>query len=159
MKILFVCLLLTTTLGLNLNAGEAFNPTEAYSKHKGFMVFLNWYFLQPAPMIVTKHFKKIKSLGALTHYRGRYGAFHQVDISVCNQKITEVLARTKSLPRGINVFLKTWLEDRLYQKIIIKQDARGESSFLMASSPDNLNCASLTSTAIDGNKILHISRL
>ena len=132
----------------SMSKAETFNPTKAYKNHKGFMVFLNWYFGQPAPMIITKHFRKLKSEGAFSHYRGKYGAFHTVDVTVCEDKIMEVFARTKKLPRGISPLLKSWLEERLYKRLVRTKDEDNESSFFMAAKNLSSRCQSMTNYVI-----------
>ena len=105
------------------------NPTLAFRRHKGFMVFLNWHFLQEAPMLVTKHFKRVASKGPWHLYRGHYGGFDQVDVGVCQGKITEVRAKSKPLPGGIGKFLETWLEPRLLKLVVSNSDDQEASRF------------------------------
>lgn len=122
---------------------QPINPTKEFARHKGFMVFINWYYLQDAPMIITKHFRQTMNQGPLKRYKGSYGAFHNIDVTVCRNKITEILAKTRPMAGGIDSFLKTWLEGRLYQNIDYKQDNASESVFLMTDPAANSGCASL----------------
>lgn len=138
---------LFTTPGLS----EEINQTQALSKHKGFMVFLNWYYNEEAPYLVTKHFRKVLQKGEWQVYHGAYGAFHNVEVGVCQGRITEVLAVSKPVAGGMDPFLKTWLEDRLYSKVAMKRDTDEESAFRIADPSPAASCAHLADSELDSH--------
>lgn len=116
------------------------SSSQLFARHKGFMVFLNWHFQQKAPMIVTKHFKKVSTEGQWQQYQGHYGAFDHIQIGLCQGKITDVLAITTAMPGGIDGFLKIWLEDRLYKMVKTTSDQPNQSSFYISASTNELPC-------------------
>ena len=117
MKVLFLLLIMAgsvTALGRS--------QSQNFSKHKGFMVFLNWYFMEPPPFLVKKHFRNTMTKGPWKEFEGSYGAFDKVKIGVCRGKIVQVAASTNKMPGGIKAFLDTWLNPLIKEKLSSHQD-------------------------------------
>lgn len=130
-------------LGPAFQSALAKTTSKAHAAHKGFMVFLNWHFLQPAPMIITEHFKKIEDRGPWQRYQGTYGAFDDIEVGVCQGKLTSVRAKTQKIQGGMEAFVSTWLEERLLEKITQKKDSQNSSEFSLVDARAEAACSTL----------------
>ena len=117
--------------GAQIGISSTKTSSQHFSKHKGFMVFLNWYFNQPPPYLVTNHFKKTIQKGPWKIYKGKYGGFQNVEIGVCRGKIVEVRATTKALPGGIKKFTDTWLNPKVKEMLSEAQDTSKNSQLVI----------------------------
>lgn len=130
---------------LLLSAAQSLGTTPAsssqlYARHKGFMVFLNWHFNEKPPLLVEKYFKKVSKTGPWQLYQGKYGAFEDIRIGACDNRITSVIAKTPALKGGIEPFLKEWLQPTLQGYITGTEDNERQSVFAMNLPDANLNC-------------------